>query len=56
VSFYHGAVVAFALAFVVIGVTMIVVTTLAGGGIGYLLGGLFAAFGVGRLVLLRQRR
>ena len=54
-SFYRGAVVAFAGAFVAIGVTLIVVTAVAGGGIGYLLGGLFVALGVGRLVLLRQR-
>jgi len=55
VSFYRGAVVAFAVAFIAIGVTMVVVTAAAGGGIGYLLGALFAALGVGRLVLLRQR-
>jgi hypothetical protein len=52
---YRGAVAAFALAFVAIGVAIVVVTATHGGGIGYLLGVLFAAAGVGRLALLRRR-
>jgi hypothetical protein len=53
----HRAVVsAFALAFVGIGVAMLVVTTIHGGGVvGYLLGTLFVAAGAGRLYLVRRR-
>jgi hypothetical protein len=49
---YHGAIKAFSLAFVVIGVLLLVVTLVNGGGpasIGFLMGILFAAVGVGRL-------
>jgi TRAP-type mannitol/chloroaromatic compound transport system permease large subunit len=50
---YRAAVVVFALAFVAIGVALLVVTTAAGGGaLGYLLGALFLALGAGRLTLL----
>jgi hypothetical protein len=46
----------FGLAFVAIGVAIIVVTTIHGGGVvGYLLGPLFIAAGAGRLYLLRRR-
>jgi hypothetical protein len=55
VRVYRWAVVAFALAFVAIGVAIVVVTAVHGGGIGYLLGVLFVAAGVGRLALLRRR-
>ena len=53
----HRAVVsAFALAFMAIGVAMLVVTTIHGGGVvGYLLGMLFVAAGAGRLYLVRRR-
>jgi hypothetical protein len=44
----------FALVFVALGIALIVRTALVGGGIGYLLGLLFAALGVGRLYLLRR--
>ena len=52
---YRWAVAVFALAFVAIGVAIVVVTATHGGGIGYLLGLLFVAAGVGRLVMLRSR-
>lgn len=52
---YRLAVAVFALAFVAIGVAIVVVTATHGGGIGYLLGLLFVAAGVGRLVMLRRR-
>ena len=53
---YYGAAVAvLAVLFVGIGVALLVVTTAEGGGVlGYLLGGLFIALGVGRLTLLRK--
>lgn len=52
---YRGAVALFAVAFIGIGIALVVVTATHGGGIGYLLGVLFAAAGVGRLVMLRRR-
>lgn len=54
-SLYRGAVAALALAFVGIGVAMVAVTAAHGGGVlGFLLGALFVALGVGRLTLLRK--
>jgi hypothetical protein len=56
VNFYKGAMALFAIAFLGIGVALVVVTAARGGGaVGYLLGVLFAALGVGRLYLLRMR-
>ncbi len=53
--YYRGAVVVLALLFVGVGVAMLAVTAAAGGGLlGFLLGGLFIALGVGRLALLRK--
>ncbi len=53
--YYRGAVVVLALLFVGVGVAMLSVTAAAGGGLlGFLLGGLFVALGVGRLTLLRK--
>ena len=49
---YRIAVVAFALAFVAIGVVLLGRTAAEGGGVvGFLLGGLFVALGIGRLTL-----
>lgn len=48
---YHGAIKGFSLAFVVIGVLLLVVTLVNGGGpasIGFLMGILFVAVGIGR--------
>jgi hypothetical protein len=57
VSLYRGATALFALAFLGIGIALLVVTAARGGGlVGYLLGVLFIALGVGRLYLLRARR
>jgi hypothetical protein len=57
VSFHRGATALFAVTFLGIGVALIVVTAANGGGaVGYVLGILFAALGVGRLYLLRARR
>ncbi len=55
---YGWAVVVFAVAFVAIGVALLVATAAAGGGVvGYVLGGLFFALGVARLTLhLKARR
>ncbi len=52
---YRWAVVALALIFVGIGVALLAVTAASGGGaLGFLLGALFVALGVGRLTLLRR--
>jgi len=57
VSLYRGATALFALAFLGIGIALLVVTAARGGGlVGYLLGVLFIALGVGRVYLLRTRR
>lgn len=52
---YRGVVALLALLFVGIGVALLAVTAANGGGVlGFLLGGLFVALGVGRLTLLRK--
>ena len=54
---YRTAVVVFAIAFVGIGIALLVVTAANGGGVlGFVLGGLFVALGAGRLTLLRSGR
>jgi hypothetical protein len=56
VSFYRGATALFAVMFLGIGIALLVVTAANGGGaVGYVLGVLFAALGVGRLYLLRRK-
>ncbi|MBA2462354.1 MAG: hypothetical protein H0V45_11410 [Actinobacteria bacterium] len=53
--YYRGAVIVLGLLFVGVGVAMLAVTAAAGGGLlGFLLGGLFVALGIGRLTLLRK--
>jgi hypothetical protein len=47
---------AFSALFVVIGVALLAETARAGGGMGYLLGGLFVALGLGRAYIQRERR
>jgi hypothetical protein len=54
-SFYRSSVTIFALAFVALGLALVVKTALVGGNVGYLLGVLFIALGIGRLYLLRRR-
>jgi hypothetical protein len=57
VRLYGWAVVLFSVAFVGIGIALLAVTAAQGGGVvGFLLGGLFVALGVGRLTLERKRR
>lgn len=51
---YGRAVVAFAVLFIGLGLALVVQTARAGGSLGYLLGTLFIALGLGRLYLLRR--
>ena len=54
---YYGAIVVFSVAFVAIGIALLVVTAVHGGGaVGFDLGGLFIALGVARVQLERKRR
>jgi hypothetical protein len=54
---YSWAVLAFSVAFVAIGIALLVRTAAEGGGVvGLLLGGLFIVLGVARLTLERKRR
>jgi hypothetical protein len=55
VNRYPGLVGAFAVVTIGIGVALVVETAVRGGGVGYVLGVLFIALGVGRLYLLRRR-
>jgi hypothetical protein len=55
-TFYRLAVLVFSLVFVAIGVALLVRTAAEGGGVvGFVLGGLFIALGVGRLTMQRKR-
>jgi hypothetical protein len=55
-TFYRAATAVFGVAFLGIGIALVVVTAARGGGlVGYLIGVLFAALGIGRLYLLRTR-
>ena len=52
-TIYRGAIAVLAVTFIAIGVALLAVTAAHGGGVlGFLLGGLFIALGVGRLTLL----
>ena len=52
-TFYRRAVAVLAVTFVAIGIALLAVTAAQGGGVvGFLLGGLFIALGVGRLTLI----
>jgi len=53
---YHAATVALAVVFVGIGIALLVEAAVAGGALGYVIGLLFVAAGLGRLYLLRTRR
>jgi hypothetical protein len=55
VKLYRGATALFALVFIAIGMTLIVLAAIRGGSTGFVLGVLFAALGGGRLYLLRRR-
>jgi len=55
VKLYAAAVLVLALVFVGIGCALLAVTAANGGGVlGFVLGGLFVALGVGRITLLRK--
>jgi hypothetical protein len=55
-NFYRGATAVFGVTFVAIGIALLVVTAANDGGfLGYVLGLLFVALGIGRLYLLRAR-
>jgi len=55
VSLYRGVVAVLALLFVGIGIALRAVTAANGGGVlGFLLGAMFIALGIGRLTLLRK--
>jgi hypothetical protein len=57
VSLYRGVVAVLALLFVAIGIALLAVTAANGGGVlGFLLGAMFIALGIGRLTLLRKGR
>ena len=54
---YAAVVLVLALVFVGIGIALLAVTAANGGGVlGFVLGGLFLALGVGRITLLRKGR
>ena len=53
---YRAATAVFGLVAIAVGVAIVVQTARHGGGFGFVIGVLFAALGVGRLYLLRQRR
>jgi hypothetical protein len=54
---YRTSVVVFGVAFVAIGIALLVRTALEGGGVvGFVVGGLFVALGAGRLTLEARRR
>jgi hypothetical protein len=56
VKLYPWVVVAFSVAFVAIGIALLVRTAAEGGGVvGFLLGGLFVVLGVARVTLERKR-
>ncbi len=53
---YRRAILVFSGCFVLIGVALLIVTAVNGGGlVGFVLGGLFIALGVGRIQLERKR-
>ena len=53
---YRRAIYVFSVVFVVIGVALLVITAVNGGGlVGFVLGALFVALGVGRIQLERKR-
>jgi hypothetical protein len=54
-TFYRNAVVVFSLAFIGLGVALLVRTAAEGGGVGFLIGAMFVALGAGRLALARRR-
>jgi len=56
VNAYRGLTVVLAVAFVGIGIALMVEAAIVGGAVGWVIGLLFVAAGAGRLYLLRTRR
>jgi hypothetical protein len=54
-TYYRSSIVVLSAVFIALGVTMVAVTLVRGGGVGVILGGLFVALGVGRLLMLRGK-
>ena len=55
-SFYQRSTVVFGLLSIALGLALLIETAVQGGGsVGYLLGVLFLALGIGRLYLIRRR-
>ena len=52
---YRRGTLVFGLVAIVLGMAIVVQTARAGGGVGYAIGVLFAALGVGRIYLLHRR-
>jgi hypothetical protein len=52
---YRRGTLVFGIVAVVLGIAIVVQTARAGGGVGYVIGVLFAALGVGRVYLLLRR-
>ena len=55
-TYYRNSIVVLSAVFIALGVTMVAVTLVRGGGVGVILGCLFVALGVGRLLMLRGKR
>ena len=55
-NWYRDIVGTFGVVAIAIGISLIVRTAIAGGGVGIVIGLLFIALGAGRLYLLRRRR
>ena len=55
-TFYYRAVQLIAAVFIGLGVTLVIVTLTSGGGVGVILGVLFVALGIGRLLMLRRKK
>jgi len=53
---YYRAVQLIAVVFIGLGVTLVVTTLSRGGGVGVILGVLFVALGIGRLLMLRRKK
>ena len=55
-NWYRRSIVVFSIAFVAIGIALLIVTAANGGGVvGFVLGGLFIALGIARIQLERKR-
>jgi hypothetical protein len=55
VKAYRLGIAVFSVLFIGLGIALVIVTAVRGGNVGYLLGPLFVALGIGRLYLLSRR-